>query len=190
MSLATAMAAVKAWVAAATGITASKVIWSQQEGFDPGGDHVSLRVTNIRAIGVDAVARRAAPDPVVELKEIERHVAGTREVTLSVQCFGTNKPGAAIGEDAPVARLSRLVAAAHMPTSRRAFQAAGVGFLSAGGVQSLDGLLGASYQPRAVVDIRLSFVDELSEFGTYVESIELTNQLTGRVTQVAIEETP
>ncbi len=178
-------AALHAWVVASTGLDASKVIWAAQEGGRPTGAYVSMRFMAIRPIGVDVVARidHSADTPAPAAgSEIERKVCGTRELVLSLQCFG----GAAVGDVAPVSRLARVVAAAHLPSRRAAFRAARIGFLGAGPIQSLDGVLGHSFEPRAVLDVRLSVVAEASEFGTYIESVELLNQLTGETTEEQI----
>src|SRR5690606_2698590 len=108
-----------------------------------------------------------------DAEEIVHRSRGMREATLSIQCFA-GVDGAATGASAPAALLHSVVAAANLPTRRAALNAAGVGIGSLGPVQSIDGVLGSSvFEPRATLEVRLFLTGEVTELGTYVESVDL-----------------
>lgn len=105
-------------------------------------------------------------------EEISHLARGTREAILQLQCFAGESE--TVGAHVPLATLESVLAAARLPTARDALVAGGVGVLRSGGVTLFDGTLGFSvFEPRAVVDVYLHLVSEVTELGTYVERVEV-----------------
>jgi hypothetical protein len=128
------------------------------------------------------------PDTVRVGEELIRRVRGHREAVLSVQAFA-GPPGndPSTGENSPLARLERMKAHLHFPGRNAALNAAGVGVSTVGPIQSLDGQLGqAVLEPRAAMEVRFFHTSEVTEFGSFVESVELTNQLTSEVSEISL----
>lgn len=165
--------AIHSWVVAGSGLAANQVIWSQQEGPRPAGAFVSLRVSSLRAVGQDwnDVVDISNPEPGAE---IELRTRGVRELALSIQCFA----GAGIGATSALAVIGGIVDAAGTLSRRDALNAAGIGVLSLGPATSIDGILGASFEPRAILEARLALASELSEAATYIQSAEVINDET------------
>lgn len=161
--------ALVAWVRSGSGLDAEHVFWAQQKRPIPSGRYTTLRVTSIRQVGQDwlDVEDADAPSPGAEIVHRAR---GSREVLLSLQCFA----GAGTGGDAPAMVLDAVQSAARLPSNRDALNAAGVGVLGFGPVQSIDGVVGSSsFEPRATLQARLHLASEVSEFGTWVEVARL-----------------
>jgi hypothetical protein len=170
----TAEAAIKAWAAAGSGLASDHVIWSRQGGPRPSGAFISMSILSVRPVGRDWVHTRDATVP-AEGAEIVHVAQGVREAALRLQCFA----GTATGATTPQALLEAVVAAAKLPTRRAALIAAGVGILSMGTVLPIDGVIGSSvFEPRAVLEVRLLVSSEVTETGTFVESVEVTNDVT------------
>ncbi len=170
--------AIRAWVVAAA--PGWSVIWSQQGGDRPVAPYIALRLREVRQVGQDwiDVVDAASPAPGAE---IEHRVRGQRVVLLGIQAFA----GAATGVHAPAAVLDAIRTAARLPSVHSELDAAGVGVLGFGAAQSIDGLVGATvFEPRGVMDARLMIVSEVSEFSTYIERVEVTNEITGATTEV------
>lgn len=173
MSWADVEDAIHEWVTAGSGLAPGQVIWSQQEGPRPAGAFISLRVMSLRQVGHDwlDVIDVENPEPGAEVEQRSR---GVRELQLGVQAFA----GPGTGSTSGLSLLNGIVAAANLPTRRDALNAAGVGVLGFGPSQSIDGMLGTSFEPRAMLDVRLALVSELSELSTYIQSVEVENEAT------------
>ena len=162
-----------AWIQAATGIPADRVRWATQDAARPGRGvetpWVSVRVMSVRPIGRDWFALRPAASPAPGV-DMELHALGPRAASIRVQCFG-----APHGANAPAMLLERLVAAAQLSTRADALWSAGVGVAGFGLVQAIDGMLNGKFEPRAVLDVRLNLTSQASEFTTYIETAEITD---------------
>jgi hypothetical protein len=167
--------AIHAWVTAGSGLDASKVIWSQQGGERPKAPYISLRIRSIRQIGQDWLKIQDATAPVTAGSEIKHLAQGQREVGLSLQCFASTAQSGM----AAASLLESARASARLPTIHQALSDAGVGILQSEPVQSIDGFLGDSqFEPRAVLELRLMLASEVSEFSTYIETVEIENEIT------------
>lgn len=166
--------ALHAWVVAASGLAASSVLWSDYEQPRPSGAYIALRLSNVRQIGQDWYHVTNAPAPAAGA-EIVTTVWGKRAATLTLQAFG----GAPTGTTSPAALLDAVRTKATLPTIRNAINVAGVGIAQFGPVQVVSAGLGSSaFEPRAVMPVELNLTATASEFATFIETVEITDEIT------------
>lgn len=110
--------------------------------------------------------------------EISLVTRGVRRMTIAMQAFA-GPDGASIGATAPLGLLHGVALGARTEARTAALNAGGVGILSLGPVQSIDGKLGAGlFEPRALLEAQANVTAELAETATYVETVEVTNEVT------------
>lgn len=174
--------AIVAWVRAGSGLAAGKVYWSQQEGARPAGASIALRLGGFRPVGKDWLTIEALPEleqePGADYRFLLR---GARRAVLTMQAFPTPPPatGAQPSPSSAVAMLAGVASNRYLPSRATLLSAAKVGVLSFGPIQSVDGIIGASFESRAVLEVQLAFAAEVSELGTTIETVEITNETTG-----------
>lgn len=118
--------------------------------------------------------------------EVRNVVRGPRQAVLTLQAFG-GLTGKGIGAASPVAMLTGVLAAHRLPTVNAALSAAGVGVAARDPVRSLDAVLaGSANEARATTMIRLHLIAEVEELGTYVASVEVTNDTTATTTTITL----
>lgn len=174
MNWSTIRAALVAWVRGATGLDAEHVFWSQAGRPRPSGRYVEIRARRARVIGRDwvDVTETETPDPGEEVTFTAR---GAREIAVELQCFEGTAGGLA---ESPVDYLERTILAARLPARASALRTAGLGLGTVGPILALDGDLGFSvFEPRAVVDVRFHATSEATEFGTSIETVQITNEI-------------
>ncbi len=159
--------ALRAWVLSASGLDDGRVIWSQQGGPRPDTPFVTLQIFTMKNVGQDWVNVEDADEGEVEMK-----ARGAREATLVMQCFATDAVGAA----AAAMLLNQIITAARLPSNVDALNAAGVGLARFEPVQTISGVVGSTdWEPRATVSVRFFLAVEVSEPGTYIRSVQLSN---------------
>lgn len=166
----TMAAAIQNWVEAASGLPDAKVYWGQQSSARPAPPFITLRIASLRRVGHDwqEIEEDGA--------DINLTVRGVREGVLSIQCFGAT----AVGDASSLAMINAVITKASLESRRAALNAAGIGIASFGPVMNLDGIVGvATFEPRAAVDVRFYLAEEVSETSTYIETVEVTNEITG-----------
>lgn len=129
------------------------------------------------------------PETVRVGEELIRKARGMRLAVLSVQAYAGPPPSGdlATGNNSPFARLSRMKAHSHFDSRIESLNAGGVGLSAVGDVMSFDGQLGpAVYEPRAAMEVRFFHTSEEQEFGSFAETLELTNELTETVTEIEL----
>lgn len=155
------------------------VIWGQQDGERPAAPYISLLVTNVQQVGQDWLEIGDNPKPVAGA-EVIAYARGQRRVTLSVQCFA----GPATGDSSPARLLEAMRSARKLPSVADALNDAGVGVLSFAPILTLGGVVGGHFEPRAAMDIYLLVTSEVSETATYIQHVQVTDQITGDVDDV------
>lgn len=175
MNWSTIRAALVAWVRAATGLSAEHVFWSQAGRPRPSGRYIELRARRVNIVGRDWVDATATDDPDPG-EEVTHTVRGAREISVEMQCFegiGTSTA------ETPADYLERCLIAARLPTRVEAFRVAGIGLGAVGDVLSMDGDLGFTvFEPRAVVEVRFHTTASVTELGTSIETVQVTNEIT------------
>jgi hypothetical protein len=171
VSLSTAQEdAVHAFLVAGSGLAAANVLWSQQGQPRPATTWISALVLAAEPVGLDGVfatVNEAGPAGA----EVTLTSRGTREVTLSLQCFN----GTATSSTSPTSVLSRIVAAARLPTPQGLLRSASVGLGGFGPVQTVGGLISTTrFEPRATLTARLFVESELTEAAGSIEHVDIT----------------
>jgi hypothetical protein len=102
--------------------------------------------------------------------ELTRRVRGSREATLSIQCYGSD----AQGEASPMAVLEAVVQAIALPSVRYALRQAGVGAAGFSTVRNNGAMVSSTvWEPRAVVEFEFNLASEVEETGTYIERAKI-----------------
>lgn len=104
-------------------------------------------------------------------EEILQVARSTTRAILTLECHTEDSTGL----DMAVAVLHRVSARSALPSQIALLDEAGVGVVEMEPVRAIRGHLDALlFEPRATLDIRLAIVSEDSEFGTIIESADLT----------------
>lgn len=173
--------ALAVWARTGSGLASGQVGWWGQGVARPAGQYISISLISIRNPGRDWVTIRNAEDP-EDGAEIEHVVAGNRIALIRMQCIG----GATIGAASCASLLNKVITSQALPTVMAALQAAGIGIGIVSPVTALGGDINQKFEPRATVDINLFLAEELVGTGTYIETVEVTNDTTAEEFTVAL----
>ena len=177
--------AINAWIAAGSGFDAdTNVIWAQQAAPRPATPYIALRMTLLEQHGQDwyDIRDAAVPAPGAEIDAVVR---GVRKGTLNIACFGD----AATGVNMPAMTLDNVMLAARLPSVRDALNIAQIGINGFSPIRSIDGGPTATvFEPRAILDCRFNVPTEVAETLTYIELVEVTDQITGEM--FTVDSTP
>lgn len=169
MSLAPWESALRAWVVSASGYASAKVYFANDGGARPAPPCISLNVVDLRRVGQDWVDTQdaASPTPGAEIEYVAR---GVRVGTLRLQCFAVDPAGTAGAR----AVLDDVVLKLALPSISDALDAANVSVSAVGPVQSTAAIVNTTLlEPRAMVDATIRVAAQVSEFGTYIESVDI-----------------
>lgn len=174
---ATAKAAIHAWVVAASGLAAGKVIWTF-----PGADgkaaprpeppYIALQISGTGGAGASdwrSTKDAADPEPGAEL---EVTVRGHRVSSLELQCFEREGTGGSAHDI-----LVDVIAA--LPLYYYDLDIAGVGIGATTPVQLLEFGRTVKLEPRAVASVSLHLGSEVARSLTYVERMQVTTTARG-----------
>ena len=114
----------------------------------------------------------AATDDTLRAGEEQITVVSTNvNATLSIQCYG----GPPTGNRSPMNVLRTVVSSAMLPTVQLAFEAAGIDVDASARVNNVGAVIStARFEPRAHVDVSVSYTADVSEFGTIITRAEVT----------------
>jgi hypothetical protein len=161
--------ALQAWVATASAIPSSRVIWAHQRGAQPTIDFIVLSFTSVDPLGIDPLecltdlTRPAG-------QEIELRAGGQRSMVLSLQAFTQSVTGASSAR----ALLSRVQAALGLPSIVASLDAAGVSAYDTGQVQAIPEILQTTFVGRAALEVRFYGREAASEFTGYIDTVLAT----------------
>lgn len=186
--------ALVAWVKAQTGFATGQVLWANSNASRPAGEFVSLQLTDVTPItaadevqAIDHTGDLVAPDAGAE---IEMAVQARRQFGLSLQCFAPAGPIAVPrSATAPRAILEALSASLALPSVKAGFEAVGVSCYSKGATQDIPALVGANFEGRAILDLRFYVVNGLSEFTTYIGTVDASGVDPGPLSGMSAEAT-
>lgn len=173
MSWSTIESAIHAWVVAGSGLAGERVVFSGQNHPRPAKPFVTIRLDLSGPIGVPWLAvSNTAGSPAGQ--EITRTSGSMKTLGVSMQAFSDSAAGAA----SPQAILGAVANAAGLASVRDALNTANVGVNSIGSVQRIDGVINSTrFEPRATMQVTCSVPAEVSETGTYIETVEVTNEI-------------
>lgn len=165
MNWATIEDAIYAWVSTASGVT---TIWAGQDAPAPTGVYIALRLS-LEQTGQDWVDVEDNPTPTPGA-EILQTVRGVRRLTLGIQAF----PGTPTGVGSAASLLEKVMIGAKLPSRREALNAAGVGILNFGPIQTLNFTINqVDFEPRASMEVFIQSVSTLTETATFIETVEI-----------------
>lgn len=172
--------ALKAWVAAASGLDASRVLMSYeryQGGARPvSGPHITIQFGPMVTRGIDGsysttnLGRAAGEEMVITS-------IATREMTVTLQCFG----GATAGAGTALATLSRVRERLALPSVRDALSAVGLSPFGPGPVTYVPSIEGTKFEGRAVFEVRCLIDASEQEFCGYIASVDIEARYYGAV---------
>lgn len=159
--------ALHAYVVSCTGLAADRVIWDEGVGARPSAPYIALRL-ELEVLGLPWLAVTDNPTPTAG-NEIVHTSTGPQRGELRLQCFG----GDVAGDADPSSILSKIVRRSALPTPAAILDAADVAVLGWSAVTRVGKELGfATFEPRALLTLRISATFEEVETGTYIETID------------------
>lgn len=164
--------ALHAWLVSATGLDAAKVVWANQDGPEPTGAFVTLKVLAFTpAPGLDALVQTydaggaAGADLILA-------VDARRQLSVSVQAFSP----AVTGPTSARALLAKAQAALALPGVRSGFSAARLASFNASGITDVSAVRETKWQSRASMEVRFHAVDSVSERTTWIATAEVSQE--------------
>lgn len=169
--------AFRTWVKTATGLADNNIFFQDQKVERPTSTYVTIRVGSVVPLGaVDPVTITEVTDPVPG-QEIQISVDGIREVTTSIQVFG---PAVSTNPTATAMYIAnKIQTSLRLPSVQDALDSAGISVFDIGAVNNLTQLLDTGFDGRAQFDVRCYIVFSVSQFETYIETAEVTDNTTG-----------
>jgi hypothetical protein len=164
--------AIHAWVLAASGLATGNIIFAEQDGSQPAGQFITIRIGDLIPVGIDAVTH-AYNAAAVNGSQITQTVTGLREFTVSIQCFD----GAITGASTPREVLANVWTALSLPTRVTAFKTAGISAFDGGSVRNVAALREDRFEARALLEVRFYTLQGASETTTWIQTAELDGDL-------------
>jgi len=175
--------ALHAWVVAGSGLGASSVIFAAQPGPRPAAPYCTIRIMGISPLGspyrVTEPAAVPAPNADVELSAVD-----SEQVAVQITAFA-GPAGAATGATAPDEILAKIRRNAGLPGRIDALHAGGISIASFEPSVVIDGQFGGVLEPRASMLCRGFISSTVSELVAAIETVEITDQVSGDVFTVS-----
>lgn len=166
--------ALHSWFKNASGLPGNKVIWDDQNGPRPNGVYISISY-ELDSVGQDwtTITTPINPD---ELADIQFNVCGTRLMRIRLQCFD----GDATRSSSSKSYLSAIASKHRLPSIHDALGQAGIGVRDIGPIQVVSGVLNSHrVEPRSLMTIEVNLSSAVSELGTYITSVCVSDQTEG-----------
>ena len=161
------IAAIAKWVRETSGLATGQVYWARQRGDTPPGTCIAMTLDNETPYGQDWLVQRDAENP-VPAADLEFVMTGPRVSRLVLECLIGDQSWMTIRPDNI---LSKVVASRNLPNRSEELRAAGIGFGPVGAVTSLNVERAQIFDPRARVELTIHTISEVSELGTWIETI-------------------
>lgn len=114
-------------------------------------------------------------------QEVVYYSRSNDRLILTLECFAVN----GVSQDAAMNYLRRLISRSALPSMQAILSNGNVGLNQFDRVRFVKGVRDAVIlEPRASLDVRLNVASEASEFGSTIDLVQLTNQLTGLETDI------
>lgn len=167
------------WVVAGSGLDADHVIWTPESAGETGpvptDTYIAMRLRELRRVSSDWMLTERFEDT------FTHRVAGARQATLELTCFA----GAAGGVLRASGVLDRLLTSIRLPSVAALLHAGNIGIGTRGPIRVVNGARSGMFDPRAIVEIELHLVAEMSESGAAIERLRVTNETTGEAFNVS-----
>jgi hypothetical protein len=154
----------------------------------PNAVNPSPVAVDVTSIGSGTITFAGTPATRRAGQEISTTVRGPRRMRLDLQCFaGAPTGGAATGATRPAAVLHDAIASHAMPSRAAALAAAGVGVGRIDDVRTFSGVVNTTrLEPRASASVELYVTSELVETGTYIQTVNATDQIPSPSTTLTV----
>ncbi len=181
------LGAIAEWVRVSSGLATGQVYWSRQRGETPPGTCIAMTLDGEIAVAQDWLVIQDAADPQPGA-DLEFVLTGPRVSRLVLECLIGDQSWMSVRPDQI---LSRVLASRNLPTRSAALRAAGIGFGPIGPVQSLNIERASIFDPRARVELAIHTISEVSELGTWIETVAFDPIIDGiQLPQVSIPPEP
>lgn len=160
--------AIHAWVVAAAGLAADKVVWADQR-VPQRPPFVTLKHVALVPVGVDQLQQTTdleAPPG----QEITFTAKGIRRMTVSIQAF----TAAVTGSGSARELVGKVLTAMALPSVYEPLELAGLVWRNQGSITDLSALLETEWQSRAAMTVEFYCVDSAAEKTTYIETAVVT----------------
>lgn len=167
------------WVVTGSGLDAEHVIWTPESAGETGpvptGTYIAMHLRDLRRVASDWVLTERFEDT------FTHRVAGPRQQMLELTCFA----GAAGGPLRASGVLDRLLTSIKLPSVAALLHAGNIGIGTRGPIRVVNGARSGMFDPRAIVEVELHLVAEMSESGAAIERLRVTNETTGEAFNVS-----
>lgn len=161
--------AIAKWVRETSGLAVGQVYWAKQRKGTPAGTCIAMTLEGELEYGQDWLVISDAPSPVPGA-DVQFTMTGPRVSRLVLECLIGDQDWMAVEPDRI---LSRVVASRNLPLRSEALRAAGVGFGPIGPIQPINIERAQIFDPRARVEITIHTISEVSELGTWIETVAI-----------------
>lgn len=171
--------ALHAWVMTATGLAGDHVIWLNQDVPRPLDPYCTLKMESQDLDGAFDQIEDFTDLTRPAGQEVELRVTGWRELFVQVEAFSHTVSGDGTAKD----MLDNVQTKLAFPSIRQLLNVAGLGpAFDRGTIRNVPQLLGTSrFESRAIVTIGFWYALVMSDYTTYIETVNGTGDLQGTV---------
>lgn len=137
-------------------------IWMEQNTHRPNKPYGSLKI-------IPGFIKIGSTDNMTFKQDGVFNIAGTREFTLSLNCYG----------DRALDRANFVTSSIEKPTVIEKFLAAGLSVVRVEQVQDLTKLMDNAYETRSQVDVKFRLAQVVEDDVGVIENVEITNDING-----------
>lgn len=164
LDLTTQRKAIYLWAKTELGM---EFIWAEQDTHRPAKPYGSLKI-------IPGFKKIGATDNITHKADGVFSIAGTREFTLSLNCYG----------DKALERANFVASSIEKPTVIEKFNAAGLTVVSVEQVQDLTKLMDNTYETRSQIDVKFRIAQVVEDNIGIIETVEIENTLDGSTTVI------
>lgn len=168
-----------AWALALSNYAANKIIWKSQNGSDPGGDYITLSLSDMITVGQDCLINDYDPMRPAG-QEYRTRVEGDRDFAIIIETYTDSTVNDVSGR----AVCAHMQTRAQLPGMRAILDGAGISQWDAGTITYLPAIKEVEFKGRGVLTIRMYVRDQAEEFGTWIEKVEMVDTATGDVIEI------
>ncbi len=162
--------AIRQWVIAGSGLSASKVIFADQNGRAPSGTVITIKLGDPIPVGQDCIESLTDLDRDAG-EEIEHRTMGVREFAVTLQAFTADTSGSGTAR----AWLSKIQAALRLPSISATLHGVGISAFDIGRIQVVNQVVEADFEGRAILEVRFYANESVSEFDGYISQVNVSD---------------
>lgn len=143
-------------------------IWADQNAHRPNKPYGAMKI-------IPGFSKIGATDNITHKLDGVFNVAGTREFTLSLNCYG----------DSALERANFVSSSIEKPTVIEKFSVAGLVVVKVEQVNDLSKLMDNAYETRSQIDVKFRLAQIVEDEIGIIETVELKNNMNGKTTIIA-----